>query len=213
MKEDDKLEQYLLNFSDSEDEILASLRRQTNLKVRHPRMLSGPIQGKFLEMMAKMIKPKNVLEIGTYTGYSAICLSRGIKNNSKLYTIEVNDELIDFAKEYFIQSGQNNKIIQIVGNAIDKIPSIDCTFDLIFIDGEKDEYCKYYYLAIEKLNKGGFILADNVLWSGKVIQENIAENDHFTKGILEFNKMIKNDSRVENLILPFRDGINIIRKV
>ncbi|MBN2682827.1 MAG: O-methyltransferase [Bacteroidales bacterium] len=212
MEESVKLDEYIHNFSAQEDDLLADLRRQTNLKIRHPRMLSGIIQGKFLEMIASMINPKNVLEIGTYTGYSAICIARGLKDSAKLYTIEINDELRDFAEVFFQNSGEASKITQIVGDALEVIPKLDCVFDLVFIDGEKDEYCKYFNLIIEKLRPGGFILADNVLWSGKVIQEKIASNDYFTKGILEFNQMIKNDKRVENVIIPFRDGINIIRK-
>lgn len=213
MKISNKLEDYILEHSNTEDELLQELRRKTHLKVRHPRMLSGPVQGKLLELLTRMINPGNVLEIGTYTGYSAICIARGLNEGSKLYTLEVNDELESFTRSFFDKSEVSDKINFIIGDARKSIDSITVKFDLIFIDGEKDQYCDYYKAVFDKLNPRGYILADNVLWSGKVIDEDLRNNDHFTKGIIAFNKMVAEDNKVENIILPLRDGINLIRKI
>ena len=173
-------------------------------------MASGHLQGKFLELISIMIKPENILEIGTFTGYSAICLSKGLKPGGKLITIEINDEMTDFAHSYFSKAGVESKIIQLTGNALDIIPGLDQMFDLVFIDGDKREYSEYYNLIIEKVKPGGFIIADNVLWGGKVLEPGIT--DPQTRGIIEFNELIKNDTTVEKYILPLRDGLMIIRK-
>jgi len=206
-----KLEQYILDHMDEEDEVLAELNRETNLKILRPRMLSGHIQGKFLEMISKMIQPEKILEIGTYTGYSSICLSRGLKENGCLHTIEMNDELESVILKYFRKAQVEHKIQMHIGDALEIIPQIDELFDLVFIDGDKTQYMDYYTLTFEKVKQGGYFLIDNILWSGK-ITEKPASNDYQTKALIEFNDFIKNDSRIEKCILPFRDGIYLLRK-
>jgi predicted O-methyltransferase YrrM len=206
------LERYILEHIDPEDELLHELNRFTNVKVMHPRMLSGHLQGKILRMISFMIKPKTILEIGTFTGYSAICLAQGLPAGGHLHTIEVNDELIEIPKLYFEKYGLSDKITLHVGDARQIIPSIPDNFDLIFLDAEKSEYIEYYNIVFDKVNSGGFILADNILWSGKVLKEE-ESNDYFTKGIKEFNNFIKADKRVEKVILPIRDGLMILRKL
>jgi caffeoyl-CoA O-methyltransferase len=206
-----KIEAYIREHSEPESTILAELSRETQHKVLLSRMLSGHIQGKVLEMISKMIKPKNILEIGTYTGYSAICLAEGLAQNGKIHTIEINDELETFIRKYIKKAHLENKIELHIGNAVELIPTFDILFDLVFIDGDKRQYKDYYKLALEKTAKGGFILADNVLWSGKVIQP-LNPNDDYTAGILEFNRFVQNDPSVENVILPVRDGIMMMRK-
>ncbi|GAB4281805.1 MAG: class I SAM-dependent methyltransferase [Marinilabiliales bacterium] len=210
---DNDLNNYILNHIIPEEEILKALDRETNIKIYHPRMLSGHLQGKILYMICKMINPENILEIGTYTGYSAISMAYALNNKGKLYTIEINDELYDFTKSYILKSGVSEKIIQFTGDAREIIPQFDIDFDMVFIDGNKREYPDYYYLVIDKIRPDGFIIADNTLWGGKVIKEKIRNNDYDTKGIIEFNKIVKNDKRVEQVILPIRDGISIIRKI
>jgi caffeoyl-CoA O-methyltransferase len=206
------IEKYILNHTSVEDEILTRLSRETYLKVLNPRMLSGHLQGRFLEMMSKMIRPEKILEVGTFTGYSAICLAKGLADNGKLYTIEVNEELHEFARKYFIEAELDSKIIQITGDAVELIPKINETFDLAFIDAAKDAYLNYYHLLFDKVKKGGFILADNALWDGKVADQNTIP-DRDTRGIIAFNEFIQNDHRVENILLPIRDGIMAIRKL
>jgi predicted O-methyltransferase YrrM len=203
---------YALLHSTPEDEVLTALHRETYLKTIYPRMVSGPMQGKFLEMISRMIRPSMVLEIGTFTGYSAICLARGLEQGGMLHTIEKNDELFSLAGKYFIIAGLNDRIIQHSGDARDIIPNLKESFDLVFIDGDKQQYLQYYQLAMEKLVPEGFILADNVLWNGKVIADE-SEDDKETRGIREFNKFVACDTRVEKIILPIRDGISIIRKM
>ncbi len=205
------LEQYITNNSEKEDEVLADLYRQTYLKIYHPRMISGHIQGKLLEMLSRMISPEKILEIGTYTGYSAICLAKGLKSSGKLITIEKNDEIRDFALSYFKKAGLYNKIIVKTGDAINIITKLDGPFDLVFIDGEKTEYSEYFDLVIDKVKTGGYIIADNILWSGKVIDLDKSKNDPATKGIIKFNKKITEDHRVDNVILTIRDGLMLIR--
>jgi len=206
------LERYILEHISEEDEVLKELDRTTNLNVLRPRMLSGHLQGMMLEMFSRMISPSHILEIGTYTGYSAICLAKGLKPGGKLHTIEINDELEQMATEYFEKAGLSGQIIQHIGYANEIIPSLDETFDLIFIDADKREYCNYYQLVFERLKPGGFIIADNILWSGKVI-ETPDSTDEQTIGILAFNKMIKEDQRVKQSILPVRDGLMLIQKL
>jgi caffeoyl-CoA O-methyltransferase len=206
------IEEYIINHSSAEDEILTRLSRETYLKMLYPRMLSGHLQGRFLEMISKMIGPEKILEVGTFTGYSAICLAKGLTENGQLFTIEVNEELNEFAKRYFIEAGLDSKIIQLTGDALDLIPKLDETFDLVFIDAAKDAYLDYYHLLFDKVKKGGFILADNALWDGKVVDQSIVP-DKDTRGIILFNNFIQNDPRVENVLLPVRDGIMAIRKL
>lgn len=208
----EKFEKYILDHTKQEDTLLAELNRETNLKVVQPRMLSGHLQGKFLEMISCMIRPKTVLEIGTYTGYSAICIAKGLSVDGILHTIEINPELKIFSEKYFERSGLNYKIQQHIGSAIDIIPKMNEVFDLVFIDADKENYLNYYKLVFEKVKTGGFIMADNALWDGKVLN-NPDQQDKETKGIDEFNKYIQQDNRVENMLLPLRDGIMMIRKL
>lgn len=209
---DPRIEKYINDHIDEEDPVLAELSRETHLKILRPRMLSGHIQGKFLEMISKMINPENILEIGTYTGYSSICLSKGLKEKGRLHTIEINDELETFIHKYFKKAKVENKITLHIGDAIDIIPTLNKQFDLVFIDGDKTQYIDYYTIVFEKVKKGGFILVDNILWSGKIL-EKPANNDYQTKALIEFNKYVKNDTRIEKTILPFRDGLILARKV
>jgi len=208
----DKLEKYIVDKSKPENELLAELNRETHLKVLMPRMLSGHIQGKLLTSIADMMKPLRMLEIGTYTGYSAICFAMGMPAKGIIHTIDKNDELENFAKSYFKKAGYENKIKLHIGDALDIIPNIDEKFDLIFIDGDKRQYLDYYHIVFPKLKKGGYILADNVLWDGKVVQK-IKQNDTYTKGIMAFNDYVRADNRVESFILPIRDGLFFIKKI
>ena len=203
--------EYSEKYSQQEPEILKELNRETHLKVLNPRMLSGFFQGRLLSIISKLIKPKKVLEIGTYTGYSAICISEGMNKNGIIHTIDKNEELNTIQKKYFKKSGLENNIIQYNGCALDIIPKIEEKFDLIFIDADKENYINYFNLVIDKLNNNGVILADNVLWSGKVI--NSKDHDLTTNVLREFNRMVNNDNRVETILLPIRDGISIIRKI
>ena len=205
------IEQYILDHSDPEDPLLAELNRETNLKVLRPRMLSGHLQGKILEMISKMIRPQKILEIGTYTGYSAICLAKGLQKNGILHTIEINDELEHFIRKYLQKARLESQIYLHIGNALEIIPKLNQNFDLIFIDGDKRQYSEYYHAIFDYVKPGGFILADNVLWSGKVIELE-SPDDEYTKGIFTFNKLITKDNRVEKIILPLRDGLTLIRK-
>lgn len=203
--------EYSEKYSQQEPEILQELNRETHLKILNPRMLSGFFQGRLLSIISKLIKPKKVLEIGTYTGYSAICIAEGMNKNGIIHTIDKNEELNTIQKKYFKKSGLENNIIQYNGCALDIIPKIKEKFDLIFIDADKENYINYFNLVIDKLNNNGVILADNVLWSGKVI--NSEDHDLTTNVLREFNKSVNNDNRVENILLPIRDGISIIRKI
>jgi caffeoyl-CoA O-methyltransferase len=208
----DLISAYIESHTTPEDQVLARLYRETHLKAINPRMLSGAVQGKLLEFISRMIKPACILEIGTFTGYSAICLARGLAPGGKLITIEKNDELNHFPLRYFKEAGLTDRIELINGDALKIIPSLPYTFDLVYIDGEKTEYVQYFQLLIDRINQGGFLLADNVLWSGKVVEEP-DKSDMETRSIIEFNNYIKEDRRVENCILPLRDGISIIRKL
>lgn len=205
------LEQYILSHIDPEDAVLTELTRQTHLKVLRSRMLSGHLQGQLLYLLVKMLNPKRILEIGTFTGYSAICMAKGMPEGGLLHTIEINDELCPLIESFIHKSGNNGRIQLHQGSAIDIVPTLNETFDLVFMDGDKREYPAYYPLIMAKLRPGGVILADNVLWDGKVIQA-LDPNDRYTKGILEFNDMVRDDQRVEKVILPIRDGITLIRK-
>jgi caffeoyl-CoA O-methyltransferase len=205
-----KTEQYILNHSSPEDPVLEELYRQTHIRFINPNMSTGHLQGKLLEFISHMTNPVNILEIGTFTGYSAICLAKGLKPGGKLVTIEINDELFDFAHSFFYKAGVEERILQLTGNAIDIIPGLDLTFDLVFIDGDKREYSDYYRIIKEKVRSGGFILADNVLWGGKVTEAETTDSQ--TQGMIKFNEMIRNDRDVESVILPLRDGLMVIRK-
>jgi predicted O-methyltransferase YrrM len=205
-----KLEQYLEDHSSPEDPVLEDLYRQTHIRFVNPNMVSGHLQGKFLEMISLMIRPANILEIGTFTGYSAICLSKGLQPGGKLITIELNDELSAFSHSYFCRAGADSKITQLPGSAQDIIPGLDLLFDLVFIDGDKREYIEYYKLIINKVRPGGFILVDNVLWGGKVLDKETT--DPQARGIIKFNTMIKSETITEDVIIPLRDGLMLIRK-
>jgi len=206
----EKLDRYLVEHSNEEDHVLTALARHTFLKEVHPRMLSGHILGSFLTLFSRMLSPQRILEIGTYTGYSAICLARGLRPGGRLTTIEVNDELRSTALNYFRKAKLHEQIELINGDAQEVIPSLKETFDLVFIDAHKDDYPNYYRLVIDKLKAGGYILVDNVLWGGKVLDSHL--EDPTTRTIDQFNKMIAADQRVENLLLPIRDGIMVIKK-
>lgn len=203
--------QYIVNHSDKEDKILTDLSRKTHLETIHPRMLSGHLQGKFLEFISKMIKPERILEIGTFTGYSAICLAKGLSENGLLYTIEINDERKPIIDEFIKKAGFSDKIKLLIGDAIKVIPEITELFDLVFIDADKPNYLNYFKVVFPKLKPGGFIIVDNVLWDGKVIKK-VMKDDVSTKGIIDFNNYIQNNELVENLMLPLRDGLMLIRK-
>lgn len=205
-----EIEQYILDHSGEEDDLLYELYRETHKKVLHPRMLSGHLQGKILEMLSKLIQPSQILEIGTYTGYSAICLARGLAEGGMLHTIEVNDELEDFIHHYLERSGLNDRITLHIGDALEIIRSLSGAFDLIYIDADKREYPDYLNLCKDKLSRGGCILADNVLWNGKIV--NPDTKDPHTMGIHRFNEMVRNDRELEQVILPLRDGLMMIRK-
>lgn len=207
-----KIESYVEKHTSDEDIVLKKLNRETHLKTFYPNMLSGSVQGKFLEMISFMIRPKRILEIGTFTGYSAIALAKGLDKAGKLYTLEVNEEMDSFASKYINEAGMSDKIELIMGNALDVIPDLPDEFDMVFIDADKEQYVDYYELALLKLKKGGFLLADNVLWSGKVL-ENDEKSDKETKGIKTFNEYVKNDNRVEQVMLTVRDGLMLIRKL
>ena len=204
------LERYIVEHSSPENPVLEELYRQTHIKFVNPNMSSGFLQGRFLEMISKMIKPDRILEIGTFTGYSTICLALGLRDGGELTTIEINDELRDFANSFFIKAGVESKIRQITGDALEIIPMIEEGFDLVFIDGDKREYCNYYNLLFNKVKSGGFIMADNTLWGSKVLDDNTS--DQQTKGVIEFNNMLMDKSDIEHIIIPLRDGITIIRK-
>jgi predicted O-methyltransferase YrrM len=204
---------YCEDHSSIEDELLQHVKRETFAKVLMPRMLSGHLQGKTLELLVKMLNPKTILEIGTYTGYSGICLARGLGKNGKLITLDINDELEKMVRGFFEKSGLSSKIDYRLGNALDIIPKIEGNFDMVFIDADKANYIKYYELVVERVNPGGIILADNVLWSGKILVEEGKKIDKDTQVILDYNLMVQNDPRVENVLLPIRDGLMLARKL
>lgn len=206
----EKIDKYVVQHSEQEPKLLQQLNRETWQKIMNPRMLSGAYQGRILAMISKLINPKNILEIGTYTGYSALCLAEGIQQNGKLITIDINEELEDFARIFFNDSNFGNQIEQKIGNAVEIIPSLKEKFDLVFIDADKSNYVNYFNLIIDKMNKGGVILSDNVLWSGKVI-EKLEAKDKDTKALIKYNKLLAEDPRIETVILPIRDGLTISR--
>ena len=208
----DRLEAYILDNTKPEEELMHRLERETYLRVINPRMISGHLQGKLLEMLVRMLRPKRVLEIGTFTGYSGLSIARGLDDDAILDTIEVDDELEDIAAKYFEASEYGHRIRQLVGAALDVVPQLGEVYDMVFIDGDKREYPAYYNMLMEGgyVRSGSFMLADNILWYGKVA-EPIAHNDKHTEAIVEFNRMVCADERVDNVIVPIRDGINLIR--
>ncbi|WP_010135763.1 O-methyltransferase [Ochrovirga pacifica] len=207
----EKIDEYVVAHSQEEPTLLQELNTETWQTVLNPRMLSGAYQGRLLSMLSKLIRPKNILEIGTYTGYSALCMIEGMQTDGELHTIDKNEELYDLQRKYFNKSSFGSKIHQHVGNAIDIIPTISTKFDLVFIDADKANYANYFDLVIDKMNAGGVILSDNVLWSGKVTDEVINEKDVDTKELIVYNKKINEDPRVETVLLPVRDGLTITR--
>ena len=207
---DKLIEKYIHEHSSPEDPVLEELFRETHVRFVNPNMSTGHVQGKFLELISKMITPEIILEIGTFTGYSAICLARGLKPGGRLITIEINDELKEFSSSWFRKAGVDNVITQLTGRAQEIIPGLDHLFDLVFIDGDKREYIDYYNLSIDKVRSGGYIIADNVLWGGKVLDT--SSRDPQTRGIIEFNEMIMREKDIEKIILPLRDGLMLIRK-
>jgi len=207
-----EIDAYSVSHTTSETEVLNDLNRQTNIQILQPRMLSGHLQGRVLSMFSNMIQPTNILEIGTYTGYSAICLAEGLKKGGKVVTIDRNAELEDFASSYFEMANVSKNIDFRIGNAIEIIPTLKEKFDLVFIDADKRNYSNYFDLVIDNLPTGAYIIADNVLWSGKVVQK-VEELDMETKAIIEYDEKIHNDPRVENILFPIRDGLMIARKL
>ena len=207
-----KIDEYVVDNSQKEPQILQELTKETWQRVLNPRMLSGAFQGRILSMISKIINPKDILEIGTYTGYSAICIAEGISNEATIDTIDKNEELEDIQNKYFKKSGFRDQIKQHIGNAVEIIPTLDKKFDLVFIDADKSNYCNYFNLVIGKMKKGGIILSDNVLWSGKVV-EKLDKKDIDTKALLEYNHLLNSDPRVETVLLPIRDGLSISRVV
>ncbi|MFK5880170.1 MAG: O-methyltransferase [Flavobacteriaceae bacterium] len=208
----EKIDAYITNHSEDEPKLLQELSKETWQKVLVPRMLSGHFQGRVLSMISKLVNPKNILEIGTYTGYSALCLAEGMQIEGTLHTIDKNEELVGFQKKYFDKSDYKNQIHQHLGNALDIIKTLDLKFDLIFIDADKSNYSNYFHAIINKMNPSGVIISDNVLWSGKVV-ESIQPKDKDTPALIEYNKLLKNDLRVETVLLPIRDGLTISRVV
>ena len=206
------MEDYIAAYSQPQDRVLAWIEKQTHLRTNHARMLCGPVEGKLLEMISGMISPRRILEIGVFTGYSSICLARGLKEGGMLDALELNDELEDLIREAYRRAELEDRIRLYIGDAKEIIPGLDPeAYDLVFIDANKREYTRYYDLIWDKVRPGGYIIADNVLWNGKVLSEH-APADAQTRGIMEFNERVRNDPRVENVILPLRDGLNLIRK-
>jgi predicted O-methyltransferase YrrM len=206
----EELEDYIEKHSQAEPPLLAQLNKETYQKVLLPRMLSGHFQGRVLSMLSKLIRPTTILEIGTYTGYATLCLCEGMQKNGELHTIDIKEELVDFQRKYFDLSGWGTQIVQHLGEGTAIIPTLDLKFDLVFIDADKENYLNYYELILPKMNRGGIILSDNVLWSGKVL-EPLQPNDLSTKILLEYNELLHNDPRVETVLLPIRDGLTVSR--
>lgn len=207
---DSKLEEYVLKHTTRETQLLEEINRDTWAKVMQPRMLSGHLQGRFLSMFSQLVQPKNILEVGTYTGYSALCLSEGLQKLGRLHTIDINEEYSEIARNYFKRSKYKDQIIQYIGDGLDIINNIPEKFQLVFIDADKENYCNYFNLILDKLEVGGYIIADNVLWSGKVIDK---QKDDETKALDNYNKMVVSNKNVENILLPVRDGLMICKKI
>ncbi|MDO4702790.1 O-methyltransferase [Tannerella sp.] len=206
------IEDYILEHSDDEPSMLARLNRDAHVKLLRPRMIAGPLQGRVLKMFCRMLRPKRILEIGTYTGYATFCMAEGIDEDAVIHTVEINDEMEPFFRPYFEQSPDKEKIRPHWGDIREVLPTLDETFDMVYIDADKRDYCMYYDMIFPLVRSGGLILADNTLWSGKVVEEGAASSDTQTQGILAFNEKIKADERVEKVILPLRDGLTLIWK-
>ncbi|KAA5531896.1 O-methyltransferase [Paenimyroides baculatum] len=206
----EELENYIEKHSAAEPELLQQLNKETYQKILQPRMLSGHFQGRVLSILSKIINPKHILELGTYTGYATLCLAEGLKSDGTIDTIDINEELEDIQHKYFNTSAFKDQIIQHVGNALDIVPTLNKKFDLVFIDADKENYINYWNLIVPIMNKGGIILSDNVLWSGKVL-EDVQKNDKSTPILLEYNKIVNEDPRVETVLLPIRDGLTVSR--
>lgn len=206
----EELEQYIEKHSATEPEILQQLTKETYQKILLPRMLSGHFQGRVLSMLSKILNPKHILELGTYTGYATLCLAEGLKSDGTIDTIDINEELEDIQQKYFSASEFKDQIIQHIGNALDIVPTLNKKFDLVFIDADKENYINYWNLIVPMMNKGGIILSDNVLWSGKVLEE-VQKNDKSTPILLAYNKIVNEDPRVETVLLPIRDGLTVSR--
>ena len=206
----DDLENYVANHSEAEPDLLVRLDKETHQKILQPRMLSGHFQGRFLSLLSKLINPKHILEIGTYTGYAALCLAEGLQKEGTLDTIDCNEELVTIQNKYFSASPWATQITNYLGDAIKIIPTLNKKYDLVFIDADKENYINYFHLIVPMMNSGGLILSDNVLWSGKVL-EHLHPKDTTTKVLLEYNKLLKDDPRVETVLLPIRDGLTVSR--
>jgi caffeoyl-CoA O-methyltransferase len=206
----EELEEYVVNHSQQEPQLLKELDKETHQKIMQPRMLSGHFQGRVLSMLSKIINPKHILEIGTYTGYAALCLAEGMQKNGTLDTIDINEELVEIQEKYFGLSEYNDQITTHLGDALEIIPALNKKFDLVFIDADKENYINYYNMIVPMMNKGGIILSDNVLWSGKVLEE-LNPKDTSTKVLVEYNKLINEDIRVETVLFPIRDGLTVTR--
>ncbi|HHJ51339.1 MAG TPA: O-methyltransferase [Phaeodactylibacter sp.] len=193
--------------------VLEELRRETHLKTMAPQMLTGPVQGAFLQMLSKLLQPELIVEVGTFTGYSAICLAAGLREGGRLHTIEIDEELLRFGKKYYPRAGMEERIVQHLGDAREILPKLPDGFDLVFLDADKPSYAAYYEICLEKMKPGALLLADNVLWSGKVLNEKDRQTDEDTKALHAFNQMVQADPRVENFLLPLRDGLMMVRKV
>ena len=206
----DELDTYVTNHSQDEPELLAQLNKETHQKILQPRMLSGHFQGRVLSILSKIIHPKTILEIGTYTGYATLCLAEGLAENGTIDTLDNEEELFDFQRKYFDKTIWANQITQHLGEALDIIPTLNKKYDLVFIDADKENYINYFHLIVSMMNKGGIILSDNVLWSGKVLEE-VKPGDITTQILLEYNQLLKDDARVETVLLPIRDGLTVSR--
>lgn len=205
------IDDYVVAHSETEPELLQQLTRETYQKILQPIMLSGPYQGRVLSTLSKLINPKFILELGTFTGYATLCLAEGVQKEGEVHTIDVNEELTDFQRKYFDKSNYGHQIFQHLGSALDIIPKLEQTFDLVFVDADKPNYVNYFHLIIDKLNPGGVIISDNVLWHGKVV-EPLNPKDKSTKAVLDYNTLLKEDPRIETVLLPIRDGLTISRK-
>lgn len=208
----DELDTYVTNHSENEPELLAQLNKETHQKILQPRMLSGHFQGRVLSMLSKIIHPTTILEVGTYTGYATLCLAEGLAENGTIDTIDIEEELVDFQRNYFNRSTWAKQINQHLGDALDIIPTLNKKYDLVFIDADKENYINYFNLIVPMMNKGGIILSDNVLWSGKVLEE-VKQGDITTQILLEYNQILKDDVRVETVLLPIRDGLTVSRVI
>lgn len=206
----DELDNYVTQHSENEPELLAQLNKETHQKILQPRMLSGHFQGRVLSMLSKIIHPTNILEVGTYTGYATLCLAEGLAENGTIDTIDIEEELVDFQRKYFDQSMWSSQITHHLGDALKIIPTLNKKYDLVFIDADKENYINYFHLIVPMMNKGGIILSDNVLWSGKVLEE-VKPEDIITKILLEYNQLLKDDVRIETVLLPIRDGLTVSR--